>query len=164
MILRFSGEITTLVFAILGYIINRQLNKIPCQTEYEKSIRPKQKQALRTMWITIVSFLIISVLLCVYDVIGFKSAQCRVIIPEIQWLNDLVWFIMRSAGYQIWAIPVIIVFWPQKRRSRGPSSAGALTEPNQEALKTQGGDRDTMDYSEKDIFEKLLKSTSEVEG
>lgn len=97
------------------------------------------------MWIAIISFLIISVLLCVYDVIGFKSAQCRVIIPEIQWLNDLVWFIMRSAGYQIWAIPVIIVFWPQKRRTKNANSAGALTEPNKDGRSTQGGEIDSID-------------------
>jgi ABC-type transport system involved in multi-copper enzyme maturation permease subunit len=112
MTLRFSGEVITVVFAIIGAVITYQIMKMPRTTKYEKSLLSKQIVAVKRLWVVIGTFIVVSVALCIYDFISFKSNNCRVVIPDSQVLNDIVWYVMRALGYQMWAIPLLIVFWP----------------------------------------------------
>lgn len=116
MTLRFSGEVITGVFAAIGAIITRQIYRIPSYTQYELRVKRKQQKAIKRLWIVIGTFIFVSLSLCVYDFIGFASTDCRVIVPDSQVGNDLLWYYMRSMGYQMWAIPLIYVFWPVGRR------------------------------------------------
>jgi hypothetical protein len=115
MTLRFSGEIITIFFAFIGALITLQVNRIPRVTDFDKSVQVKQMRAIKRLWIVIGTFIGVSLSLCVYDFLSFKSENCRVVIPDSQVLNDFLWYFMRALGYQVWAIPIIYVFWPMKQ-------------------------------------------------
>ncbi|TNV78986.1 hypothetical protein FGO68_gene3025 [Halteria grandinella] len=114
MTLRFSGELITLIFAVIGILITVQIKRIPRTTKFERSILLKQKKAVKRLWIVIGTFILVSLSLCFYDFISFQSQNCRVVIPDSQVLNDILWYVMRALGYQMWAIPILFVFWPVK--------------------------------------------------
>lgn len=72
----------------------------------------------------------VSASLCFYDFISFNSNNCRVVIPDSQVLNDILWYAMRALGYQLWAIPIIYVSWPVStaalRRKLKKSSSSSI--------------------------------------
>lgn len=52
--------------------------------------------------------------LMINDFVSFASPNCIVLIQSSKFGNDILWLFMRSLGYQIWAVPIIYVFWPEK--------------------------------------------------
>lgn len=70
---------------------------------------------LCTYRLVIWTFVAVSVALCTYDLVSYSAENCRVVVKESQVLNDMIWYFMRAAGYQAWAVPVLYVFWPSRR-------------------------------------------------
>ncbi len=66
----------------------------------------------------IISFTIVSICLLINDFVSFNSPDCIVLIPQSKLANDVLWFVMRCLGYQIWAVPIIYVFWPEKVKQK----------------------------------------------
>ena len=50
MMLRFSGEVVTGLFVVIGILITRKINQIQVNTRYEKEIKPQQKRAILRLW------------------------------------------------------------------------------------------------------------------
>ena len=77
----------------------------------------------------ILSLSFVQVGLMVNDFVSFSSPNCIVLIQSSKLANDVLWLLMRSLGYQIWTVPIIYVFWPQKGLKL-KESCEVITEEN----------------------------------
>eukprot|EP00347_Sterkiella_histriomuscorum_P012954 403366581 len=118
LMIRSGGQLVNLIFFILGILITRKILSFHGQTTYEKQeLRKSYIQALKSLWIVILTFLITCIYLLAYDILEYLVPNCDIVIGN-PLENDIFWFFSRSISQYLWMIPLVYLFWPTLKSSK----------------------------------------------
>lgn len=109
---RTGGEISTIIFFIVGCVVTHKVRKLPRQTAYDYSLIPMQKRSLKRLWMIISCCVIVCLLLCIYDLFIYDNEDCRILINSVFW-NDFIWVTNRALATFVWTIPILYLLWPK---------------------------------------------------
>lgn len=81
------------------------------------------KKNLVKMWISVITFIVSSVVLLLIDLMQmyFNKNGCYSITSDAFW-NAFIWFISRVFALILWMIPIIVIFWKSIRKKRKPEN------------------------------------------
>ena len=123
-LLRLGTNLVTILFFIVGVVITQRVKAMGTETEYEHSVKIKQRNALKSLWIVIITFSITNLIMLIIDLYSsFYDLNCDQLLGDLTQIQNMIYMILhRFNNYYVWMWPIIWIFWWMPHRSRKRSA------------------------------------------